>query len=36
VLAHRVVIRPDAQARGLTPESVIEDLFAAVPVPAGR
>jgi MoxR-like ATPase len=36
VLAHRVVIRPDAAARGLRPEDVIEDLFAAVPVPPGR
>jgi MoxR-like ATPase len=36
VLSHRMVLRPDAAARGLTPEGVIQDLFAAVPVPAGR
>jgi MoxR-like ATPase len=36
VLSHRMVLRPDAAARGLTPEIVIQDLFAAVPVPAGR
>jgi MoxR-like ATPase len=36
VLAHRVVLRPDAGARGLNAELVIQDLFIAVPVPAGR
>ncbi len=36
VLAHRVVLRPDAGARGLNAELVIQDLFNAVPVPAGR
>jgi len=36
VLAHRVVLRPDAGARGLSAELVIQDLFNAVPVPAGR
>jgi MoxR-like ATPase len=36
VLSHRMVLRPDASARGLTAEVVVQDLFAAVPVPAGR
>ncbi len=36
VLSHRIVLRADAAARGLTPESAIDDLFAAVPVPVGR
>jgi MoxR-like ATPase len=36
VLAHRMVLRPDAGARGLTAEIVIQDLFNAVAVPAGR
>ena len=36
VLAHRMVLRPDAGARGLTAEAVIQDLFNAVRVPAGR
>ncbi len=36
VLAHRMVLRPDAGARGLTADAVIQDLFNAVRVPAGR
>jgi MoxR-like ATPase len=36
VLAHRVMLRPDAAARGLTGESVVYEVFASVPVPAGR
>ena len=36
VLAHRMMLRPDAASRGLVPEVVVNDLFAAVPVPAGR
>ncbi|MDO8391851.1 MAG: MoxR family ATPase [Actinomycetota bacterium] len=36
VLAHRVMLRPDASARGLTAEIAIHELLAAVPVPAGR
>jgi MoxR-like ATPase len=36
VLAHRVVLRPDAGSRGLTAELVVQDLFNAVAVPAGR
>jgi MoxR-like ATPase len=36
VLAHRMVLRPDAGARGLTAQAVIQDLFNAVRVPAGR
>ncbi|MEY4175731.1 MAG: hypothetical protein RI900_2896 [Actinomycetota bacterium] len=36
VLAHRIVVRPDAAARGLTPEAAVAEVLAAVPVPAGR
>jgi MoxR-like ATPase len=36
VLAHRVVLRPDASSRGLTGERAVEELLAAVAVPAGR
>jgi len=36
VLAHRVMLRPDAAARGLTGETAVYEVFASVPVPAGR
>jgi MoxR-like ATPase len=36
VLAHRIVIRPDAASRGLTAENAIREVLDAVPVPAGR
>jgi MoxR-like ATPase len=36
VLSHRMVLRPDAAARGLTSEGAIDDIFRAVAVPAGR
>jgi MoxR-like ATPase len=36
VLAHRVMLRPDAAARGLTGESAVYEVFASIPVPAGR
>jgi MoxR-like ATPase len=36
VLAHRVVVRPDAASRGLTAENAIREVLDAVPVPAGR
>jgi MoxR-like ATPase len=36
VLAHRVVIRPDAASRGLTAENAIREVLDAVAVPAGR
>ena len=36
VLAHRVMLRPDAAARGLTAEVAVQEILAAVPVPAGR
>ena len=36
VLAHRVMLRPDAAARGLTAEVAVAEILAAVPVPAGR
>ena len=36
VLAHRVHLRPDAAARGLTAEAALVEILAAVPVPAGR
>ena len=36
VLAHRLSLRHDAVARGLTPESAVAETVAAVPVPSGR
>ncbi len=36
VLAHRIVLRPDAASRGLTAEAAVGEILAAVPVPAGR
>jgi MoxR-like ATPase len=33
VLAHRVLMKPDARHRGVTPESVILDILARLPVP---
>ena len=36
VLAHRVVIRPDAASRGLTADQAIREVLDAVTVPAGR
>jgi len=36
VLSHRVMLRPDAAARGLTGELAVQEILAAVPVPAGR
>lgn len=32
-LAHRLILRPEAQMRGATPESLIADLLGALPVP---
>jgi MoxR-like ATPase len=36
VLAHRVVLRPEAAARGASGESVVRELLASVAVPVGR
>ena len=36
VLAHRIVLRPDATTRGLTGEQAVRELVDSVPVPAGR
>jgi MoxR-like ATPase len=36
VLGHRIMLRPDAVARGLTADEAVHDLFAAVPVPTTR
>ena len=36
VLSHRVMLRPDAAARGLTGEVAVQEILAAVPVPAAR
>ena len=36
VLGHRLVVRPEAAARGLTADMAISEVFAAVPVPVGR
>jgi MoxR-like ATPase len=36
VLAHRLLPTPDAQISRRTPESVVRDIIARIPVPAGR
>ena len=36
VLAHRVMLRPDAMSRGVSGISVIREIVNSVPVPAGR
>ena len=36
VLAHRVVVRPDAMSRGLTAEWAVQEILDSVPVPTGR
>ncbi|MCI0403745.1 MAG: MoxR family ATPase, partial [Acidobacteria bacterium] len=33
VLRHRVILRPEADLEGLTPDSVVADVLAAVPIP---
>jgi MoxR-like ATPase len=34
VLGHRLILKPEARARGGTPDSVIDDLLASVPLPS--
>jgi MoxR-like ATPase len=36
VVAHRLLLRPEAQLQGHQPERVVEDVLAAVPVPRDR
>jgi MoxR-like ATPase len=36
VLPHRLMIRPDASARGLTDTMAVDEILASVPVPTGR
>ncbi|MEO5898880.1 MAG: AAA family ATPase, partial [Ilumatobacteraceae bacterium] len=36
VLSHRVLVRPEAAARGASGESIVRELLAAVAVPVGR
>lgn len=36
VLAHRLMLRPDAVARGLQPDEAVHDVLASVPVPTAR
>lgn len=36
VLNHRLIVRPEAQMRGVTPEDVIEHVSSSVPVPGTR
>jgi len=36
VLSHRLVVRSDASARGLTGEAAVAEVVGAVPVPTGR
>ncbi|MBI3944665.1 MAG: MoxR family ATPase [Armatimonadetes bacterium] len=33
VLGHRIIVRPDARARGINPDQVIDEVLRAVPVP---
>ncbi|MDB4997042.1 MAG: MoxR-like ATPase, partial [Myxococcaceae bacterium] len=34
VLRHRIMLHPDAQLQGVTPDDRIEDILRAAPVPA--
>jgi MoxR-like ATPase len=36
VLSHRIVLTPEAELGGSTPEQVLADVLASVPVPTGR
>ena len=36
VLAHRLLMAPDAQLQGITPGKVLDEIMAMVPVPNGR
>jgi MoxR-like ATPase len=36
VLAHRLMLRPEASSRGATAEQIVAEIVATVPVPAGR
>jgi MoxR-like ATPase len=36
VLAHRIVVRPDAASRGLTAEHAVQEILESVAVPTGR
>jgi MoxR-like ATPase len=36
VLSHRLVLTPEAELGGSTPEQVLGDVLASVPVPSGR
>jgi MoxR-like ATPase len=36
VLNHRLIVRPEAQMRGITTDTVIAEIIAAVPVPGTR
>ena len=36
VLAHRLIVRPAARVRDVTPSAVVEDLLASLPVPGAR
>jgi MoxR-like ATPase len=36
VLNHRLIVRPEAQMRGITADTVIAEVMAAVPVPGTR
>ena len=33
VLRHRILLRPDAEIEGLTPDQVVAGILASVPVP---
>ena len=36
VLAHRMILRPEAELAGRTPEALLDGILAAVPVPHDR
>jgi MoxR-like ATPase len=33
VLRHRLILKPEAEIEGYTPDRVVEDLLAQIPVP---
>jgi len=36
VLAHRLVLTPEAELGGMTADNILADVLASVPVPSGR
>jgi MoxR-like ATPase len=36
VLAHRLLVTPEAQLQGITPSDALDEVLRAVPVPGGH